>query len=156
MQAHNFAKAIRTDIISSLFRCRSDPLVNFLLLTARFAVPTCIRKTEEMVNHNCINPVFLCEMEKYVNSLLPSTVNVPNWNHYRQVSCKILIFWRHTGQSLSIIVTPADTPCLRICIEIFTISELLDKQQFCALFRIRPLGIGPPYTWSSPPDSGRA
>ena len=28
-------------------------------------------------------------MEKYVNSEYPATVNVPNWNHLRWLSCKI-------------------------------------------------------------------
>ena len=38
----------------------------------------------------------------------------------------------------------------------FGISGLLKEQRFCFLFPKSLLGIGPPYMWSSPPDSGRA
>lgn len=80
VQAHNFAIAIRTDIISSLFRCRLDKKADLAMPTARFVVSTCNRKTEEIVNHKYINPVSPCKTEKYVNNPYPSAVNVPNWN----------------------------------------------------------------------------
>jgi hypothetical protein len=55
VQAHNFAKAIRTDIVLTLFRFGTITLAQSNLLIGLFVFLTWTKNAEESLNNNCIN-----------------------------------------------------------------------------------------------------